>query len=251
MFPLAQLLVVASALASASPSVGPRPFKIGERAVYDVKFGLVIGFNAGTASMEVAGVDTVRGRDAFRFVFTVNGGALTYSIRDTIRSWVDTSTFHGLRFTQDQVERGKTRKRRYEVFPDRAVYSESGKPEMPSVPNPLDETAFLYFVRSRPMVVGQTYTYNQYFQSEKNPVVLKVLRTERIDAPWGKVNAIVVRPIVKAKGMFSESSNAEVWFSDDSARVVLQMKVGLPVGSLTMKLKTYRASSSAETVRKP
>src|SRR5213076_378162 len=37
------------------------PFPVGERLVYQAKFGI---FNVGTATMEVAGIDTVRGAAA-------------------------------------------------------------------------------------------------------------------------------------------------------------------------------------------
>src|SRR5438034_5972304 len=49
------------------------PFPIGERLVYQAKFGL---FNVGTATMEVAGLDTVRGIETVHRVFTFSCGAL-------------------------------------------------------------------------------------------------------------------------------------------------------------------------------
>ncbi len=49
------------------------PFPVGERLVYQAKFGI---FNVGTATMEVAGIDTVRGAPALHLVFRISGGAL-------------------------------------------------------------------------------------------------------------------------------------------------------------------------------
>ena len=40
--------------------------------------------------------------------------------------------------------------------------------------------SFLYFLRTIPLDVGETYTFDRYFRPDRNPVTIKVLRTERI-----------------------------------------------------------------------
>lgn len=136
----------------------PRPFAIGERATYDIKYL----FASGSGAMEVVAIDTVRGRSAYRFSFTLNAAIPWYKIRDTMQSWVDTSSFHSLRFTQDQHEGGKNRQRRYELFPDRAVYTDRGAAEQPSVADPLDDVSFLYFVRGLDLQVGGHHEFARY-----------------------------------------------------------------------------------------
>src|SRR5439155_1237045 len=66
------------------------PFPVGERLVYQAKFGL---FNVGTATMEVAGIDSVRGAEAVHLVFRISGGALWYHIEQKLESWVGRSDF--------------------------------------------------------------------------------------------------------------------------------------------------------------
>jgi hypothetical protein len=56
--------------------------------------------------------------------------------------------------------------------------------------------------------------------------------------PAGTFNAIVVQPIFKSPGIFSEGGHAEVWVSDDSTRAVLQIKSKLSFGSLNLYLRT-------------
>jgi hypothetical protein len=41
--------------------------------------------------------------------------------------------------------------------------------------------------------------------------------------------------------MFSSGSEAQVWISDDSAHLIIQINTKLPIGSITMKLRSYRA----------
>ena len=244
---IAELLVVAAALLAsplvASPqSRAGRPFVVGERAVYDVSYGFI---HAGTGSLDVVSIDTVRGRDAYRFRLTFSAGVpRVYSIRDTMQSWVDTAIFQSLRFHQDQLEGGKTRTKRYEIFPDRRVYSEPNKPEQPSVAEPLDDISFLYFIRTQNIEVGETVTFPRYFKPESNPVKLIALRKQVIEAAGKKWKTLVVQPIIKtSSGIFSEGGRAQVWISDDSARVIVQINTKLSIGSINMKLKSYQPST--------
>jgi hypothetical protein len=213
------------------------PFGVGERFTYDVKLG---PFKAGRGSMEITGIDTIRGRDAWRAVFRVRGGILGYKADNTMESWIDTATLASLRFKQDFEQTGKDRQRDYEIFPDRMVYQEGDKPEQPSVADPLDDASFIYFIRTVPLEIGRTYSFERYFRPDKNPVRIKVLRRETVKVPAGTYQAIVVQPIIKSKGIFSENSKAEIWFSEDANRVMVQLKADLPVGSLNLYLTSAR-----------
>ena len=115
----------------------------------------------------------------------------------------------------------------------------AGKPETPSVSEPLDDTSFLFFLRTIPLEVGQTYEFHRYFQPEGNPVVIKVLRKERIKVPAGWFNTVVVQPMIASPGLFSKKERAEVWISDDNIRMVVQIKSHVTFGSLKLALKKY------------
>jgi hypothetical protein len=213
------------------------PFGVGERFTYEVKLG---PFKAGRGSMEITGMDTVRGRDTWHAVFRVRGGILGYKADNTMETWMDTATMASLRFTQDFEQTGSDRKRHYEIFPDRAIYQEGTKPEQPSVPDPLDDASFIYFIRTVPLEIGRTYTFERYFRPDRNPVRIKVLRREEKKVPAGTYQTIVVQPIIKSKGIFSENSKAEIWFSEDANRIMVAMKADLPVGSLNLYLTSAR-----------
>ena len=83
----ALVLVVVAVTSSVGPSqprpVAPAPFAVGERATYDVKFGFV---KAGTATMELQGIESVRGRNAWKFKFRVTGGVPLYRVDDILES---------------------------------------------------------------------------------------------------------------------------------------------------------------------
>jgi hypothetical protein len=210
------------------------PWRVGEKLTYDAKINFL---RVGTGVMTVEGLDTVRGRTVFHTTFTVRGRMLFFTVRDKYESWFDTTSLASMRYRQDIDEGSYEAKREFEFFPERATFSENGKEEVAGVAEPLDEGSFIYFVRSIPLQVGETYEFNRYFRPDRNPVQLKVLRKERINVPAGGFDAIVVQPIIKTKGLFSDKGKAEIWIADDSTRVMLAMKSGLPFGTLHLELK--------------
>lgn len=218
-----------------SPAAPARPFSVGETLTYEVRFGPIA---LGRATMQVLGIETVRGVPAYHTRFQVRGGNALYRVDDVYQSWIDTRNLASLRYWQDIDEGSYEPKRRYEIFPERRAFVEEGKGEQPSVAMPLDEGSFLYWLRTIPLEVGKTYTVDRYFRPDRNPVTIRVLRRERIRVPAGEFNAIVVQPTIKTKGLFSEGGRAEVWFADDSTRAMLQMKSRLSIGSLSLHLRS-------------
>lgn len=213
------------------------PFDTGERLTYDVRFG---GIKVGTGRMEVMGTQDIRGRESWHTRFTVKGGIPFYKVNDRLESWIDTRTFESLRFVQDLEEGRRDKERFYEIYPERATYSEKGEVEhAPSVEDPLDDAAFLYFVRTIPLEVGKTYEFNRYFRPDRNPVKIRVVRKETVKVPAGTFATVVIQPVIKSKGIFSEKGHAEMWLTDDSRRLLVQMKTDLSIGSLSLYLRGY------------
>lgn len=215
------------------------PFGAGERMEYDVKFGAI---RVGNAHMEVVALDNLRGHLAWHTAFWVQGGNFLYRVNDVYESWMDAESLSSLRFVQELEEGGKDTERRYEIYPERAVFIQTSKKpaiEEASVKQPLDDGSFLYFIRTIPLVVGQTYDFDRYFRPDRNPVRIRVLRRERVQVPAGTFDAIVVQPVIKTKGIFSENGHAEIWLTDDDRHIMLQLKSKLSFGSLNLYLKSY------------
>ena len=229
--------------AQASSADTPRaavPFGIGERAEYSVKFGI---FSVGNGLMEVAGLDSVRGREVWHTIFRIRGGVPSYRVNDRLESWIDTRTLSSLRHWQELSEGSRERERKFEIHPG-STYVENDREPQPTVANPLDDGSFLYFIRTIPLEVGQTYTFERYFRPDRNPVQVVVLRKERINVPAGTFETIVIRPIIKTKGVFSENGKAEIWLTDDDRRVMVQMKSRLSIGSINLFLNSYRPAKT-------
>ena len=230
--------------AQAARPPAPVPFLVGESLTYDVRFGAI---KVGTGRMRVLGIENVRNRPAWHVVFTLSGGTVFYKVDDVYESWMDVMTLNSLRYVQDLDQGQRERQRKFEIFPERAIYQEVFKRnrEMPSVANPLDDGSFLFYIRTVPLEVGRTYEFNRYFKPDRNPVVIRVLRKERVTVPAGTFNAIVLQPIIKTSGIFSEGGQAEIWLTDDDKRMMLQMRSRLSFGSLNLYLRSYRWSADS------
>jgi hypothetical protein len=228
-----------SMLAATSPmaAVSGRaavPYSVGEELVYKATFG---GIPAGTARMRVDGIELVRGRPAYHVVFTIDGGVPFFRVHDRYDSWIDVQSLASLRHRQQISEGRYKRTSNYEIYPERGTY-EQGDSVHASVSHPLDDGSFIYAVRSAGIRVGETRRDDRYFRPDRNPVVLTGLRQESVQVGAGSFNATVVRPSIKANGIFSENGEAQVWFSEDARRYPVLVKSKFAKFSLTLSLQS-------------
>jgi hypothetical protein len=223
----------------------PVPFGVGEQLIYEAEFNFAkVPLLRGTGQMEIVGIEEIRGRPAYHIVFTVRGGLLGLKVDDRYDSWIDTATLSSLRHVQRIHEVSYHRETTYEIYPDRGVYTENGGAERESVANPLDDGSFMYFVRTVTMHVGEREEFRRYFKPDQNPVVLEGLQTETVHVPAGTFDAIEVHPTIKSGGIFADKGDARIWFSQDSKRIMLQMKAKMAIGSLSLYLKSYRPATA-------
>jgi hypothetical protein len=225
------------------------PFGPGERLEYQVKLGF---FSAGNGFIGVESVDTTRGRETYELVMGITGGIPGARVNDRYQSWLDTRTLASRHFIRDVHEV------RYRSFKEFAIYPEEGRWvqlddadefDTMSASTPLDELSFLFWLRTVPLEVGQTYTYRNYFKNDGNPVVLKVLRRERRKVPAGEFNTIVVQPTIQTSGLFSQGGKAEVYLTDDADRHVVYLRSEVPlVGSITLHLRSIRRGTPLPAV---
>ena len=234
---VAQDTICTGKIVSAHPAPAV-PFPVGERLSFGARYGI---FSVGSAAMEVMGIDTVHGVETVHIRFRITGGALWYHLDQTIESWVGRYDFRSRRYSSIQDERDRHRENRYEIYPDSGFYREVGRDTtFATVLEPLDDAAFLYWIRTVPLKVGKKCEYARYFRPDRNPVILEVLGRERVSVAGKKWQAIVVRPkIPRGRGIFAEKSETRIWLSDDAQRIVLAIQSNFSFGQVTLKLKDY------------
>jgi hypothetical protein len=241
---LTSLIVAAQSGPAVRTQPADYPFGVGERLEYSAKLGML---KLGEASLHVVGIENVRGQQAFRFRFLLEGGNFLFRIKNTLESWTTVNGFRSLRFHNDNTENDTRRLRQYEIFPDSGFYRQAGKPESrPTPPNPVDDAAMLYFVRTASLEVGQTYRFNNYFEKEKNPLLVRVLKREKMNLPDGtSVDCLVLNPVIDDRGMFADRADARLWITDDALRIPVQIRSKYPFGAVTLKLEKITPGTGA------
>ncbi|TVR59285.1 MAG: DUF3108 domain-containing protein [Gemmatimonadales bacterium] len=221
-------------------SAAAAPFGPGERLEYQVRLGRL---RVGEGSLSVEGVERIRGESSYHVSLRIAGGIPLARVDDHYQSWFDIVGLSSRRFIQDTRQIRRQRYRHFEIIEEEGRWDRLDHRAEGDLPTeaPLDEIAFLYYIRTMDLEVGETYELNRYFRADRNPVILHVLRRETIEVPAGTFETIVVRPIIKAGGLFGEGGEAEVYISDDEDRILVRVESRVPViGSLSMRLKDIR-----------
>jgi hypothetical protein len=241
------LAVVLAALQSSALAPAPPPaypFAVGETLSYSAKLGML---TLGSGTLQVSGIDSVRGNETFRFRFRLQGKTVFYSLDDVLESWVGTADFNSHRFVQDFVENNKPKHRVFEIFPDSGYYRESGRDTTLATPDdPLDDAAFFYFVRITPLEIGKKYVFDRYFKKDKNPVTIEVVKREKMELPDGsEIQCLVLHPVIDTKGLFSKRSDTRIWLTEDHRRLPVQIRTKFPFGTITLRLKDMMVPGAA------
>jgi hypothetical protein len=204
------------------------PFAVGETLQYEATLGV---FPIGTASVTVTRIARERGKEAFVFNATGQGGPPGIRARYDLTSWVGTGPFNSLRFNRRLEQGSSVQEEHYEIIPDSNRYRIEGKPQDWVAPSdPLDELAFLYYLRTMPMKVGGTYRLSRYFKTGYNPILVRVLARDTARLPNGASVPVLVVEVT------SRGTTVGVRFSDDARRLPVQLDLPLPYGSVTLEL---------------
>lgn len=259
---VAALLLVAPSLVraqnqtAAGDTLDDWHFPVGERMEYSVTWG---GARIGKSVLALAAIDTIAGREVYRATLNTEGGPPFYRLEDRLTSWIQPEPFATLRFDQNLRQGGYRRNRRNVMDPEQVSYTRydlvdgawvehEEEADVPIPEGALDEVAFFYFARLSDLEVGERYEYNRYFKETGNPVVLEVLRRERIRVPAGTYETIVVRPIIKTSGLFSEGGEAEIYLTDDERRVPVRVKTRMSIGTANFYLTEYDPGVAGELI---
>lgn len=218
----------------------PTPFGIGERIEYGGKLGFI---RAGTAVLEVAGVESMRGHQSWKFSFVTEVNLAVYRNRSEFTSWTGVEDFVSRQFSKHVVENGRERNETFRIYPDSGFYRRNTNTPTPRTAElPLDDVAFFYWVRTIPLEVGRTYRFDRYFRADVNPVIIKVEKRDTREMPDGsRVPVLLLRPVVNEDGgMFHEKSKAKLWITDDERRIPVEIQTNLRlVGDLTLQIRDY------------
>jgi hypothetical protein len=223
----------------ADSDAAPLAFGPGERLEYKVKIGW---FGAGEGELTLSGVDTIFGRRAYRAYMRVKGGLMGVGADNGYHSWIDVGTQQSWRFLRTIDEGRYTGFRFYEMFPARGSWERQDNDEFGPLGSmqPLDDIAFIYYLRGLSLIPGDTLTIDRYFKEDGNPILVEVVRYDERETEGVRYETVVVRPRVKNAGLFGEDGEAEIHLTRDALHYPVYMKFDIPnfPGSLTLHLRS-------------
>ncbi|MEM7413893.1 MAG: DUF3108 domain-containing protein [Gemmatimonadota bacterium] len=224
------------------PFAARAPFGPGEHLVYKVKVGI---FGVGEGYMAVTGVEDHGENPSYQVEMSIQGSLGPAKVNDFYQSWLDVTTLQTWRYVRDVSQVGYSSYRHWEFFPDRMRWERQDNDEAGDLGSalPLDEIAFIYFIRTLPLEVGKSYTFNRYFKDDGNPVTVRVLRKDERETEGVRYNTIVVAPEIQTSNLFAEGGGAEIHLTDDDRRIPVYVKSDLPgfPGSLTLHLRSIQS----------
>ncbi len=211
----------------------PRPFAVGEALTFSLQYGPI---KAGVARLMVEEIETIDGRACYRFTSTARSVAFFsafYKVDDRIESYLDVNTLITHR-TRKRLREGDYRlDQDVEWDHGRGVltYNDGSTPEL--VRGARDVLGAMYFVRTLPLRVGDAIPIDTHDSKKSYPLIINVLREERIDTPVGSFDCLVVEPKLQTSGLFRRSGSLVVWVTQDERRLPVKMESRIKVGAVS------------------
>lgn len=218
----------------------------------NLQYGLYYSFiKAGTAYIKTRGLTEVRGKKAYLIQTTAISASVidsVFKVRDINYSWIDTTTFHSLGYSQSLRE-GNYKRDEWVTFEPKNGYfygeiQKKGDPRPIAGPlnmEVLDMLSSLYYVRTQPLQEGKDITFDIINREKQYPLVVKVLGKETVKTEAGKFNCWVVEPQFRGEGIFvAKGKSLKVWLTDDEYRMPVKMSVEVFIGSVYAELLAYQ-----------
>ena len=216
----------------------------GEELVYSVRsarFG-----DIGSATLRVAGPDTINGRPAYRLMFDFSARVVLFRVSDQTRSWLDVETLATTRYQKDERTPLGRRYETVEINTADSSWTERGVRRPLATAQPLDELAFIYLVRNVAAAAQEHVQLDRHFDAARNPAVLCVLGRQNVFALGENREATVVQLDVPDTRQGNGRSRLRFYIGDDAERLVLRIDTSMPVaGALTLTLVTVNPDERA------
>ncbi|MBN1893829.1 DUF3108 domain-containing protein [bacterium] len=216
-----------------------RAFHVGEHLEFEIAFGII---KAGTATMSIPSMETVRGRPCYRILTTAQSNSFfsrLYKVRDWVESILDARGLFSWKFRKHLREGRYKADRSAEFDPVRGRVI-TPKDTLPSPPYVLDVLASFYYARTRPLETGSSFDMDSFSDNKIYPLRVLVHGRERIKVPAGQFDCVVVEPVLRGEGLFKQKGKLTIWVTDDERRMPVLMKSKILVGSIDARLTAFR-----------
>ncbi len=226
-------------------------FGPGERLEFSVEYGII---KAGTAVLCVSGPESHYGFMAYRITATAESNSAFntfFRVHDTNEAMLDIVQFHTLEFRKDLNEGDFSHSE--EVFFNQdagTVFypgeTDSTKRNMEIPAHALDVLSCMYFARTLPLEVGETYYIDCHTDNRNYPLEITVYEEETIRVPAGTFDCILVEPKLESAGVFRNEGRIWIYMTNDERHMPVLMRSAIVIGEIVCVLEEYTVTEPLE-----
>jgi hypothetical protein len=225
------------------------PIWVGEKFLFEITY---FGMAAGDFTVEVGPFKAIQDRKVYHIQAHAESSSvfsMFYRLNDSIESFIDYEGIFSHRFhlILDETKQSRDALELYDYDKLRTFYwnkwnhrdrGYSESKEYGDIPPwSQDSVSALYYVRTLPLKDGDVYTFPVVSEGKPWEAVVTVLRREIVDSPMGKVQAIVVKPETKFRGVLQKRGDSFIWLTDDDRRIPIRLEAKVKIGTVVGSLK--------------
>jgi len=207
-----------------------------QRFEYDISW---LGIKAGEALLELHYDDAGRNRKTIRSTAdSVDWISSFYRVED--RAWSRLESDGTPYYFEIRQREGKYRSHKETFFENGMVryvnHRKNRRVEKEVSEIYYDVLAAFFEVKARELVPGRPVFVHMFDSGKIGRVEVKVLKKETIDVSGGKVETVLIQPVLKTDGLFKHKGKILIWLTDDTRRIPVQVSTEVGLGSVMATL---------------
>jgi len=214
------------------------PNFVGEELHYSAGFRL---FPAGNAILSLKS-DSLNGKLTYLLSTSIKTNSFLdnfYEVRDETLSWLNVEDFSLLKAVK-KIREGKYHRNHSAHISGDSLLIWNKK--YFTITDPVyDPIAFIYFLRSQKLSLGDTFHFLSASEKKIREVGVNITGKESINVSAGSFDCLKVEP-VSPDGLPLLKNNGElrVWLSNDDIKMPVKIEMKTNVGTIVMKLKEIK-----------
>lgn len=212
-------------------------FLPGEKLEYDARFSFL---TIGKMTLEITDTITYKGHACYHITSILNSNpslSWLFSLHDTIVVYTRIDSLLPI-YYEEKLHENKFNNHSVLHFNHDSMYVLYDDTQQVALAvNTRDLLSFWYYLRTIPLVVGESFPLRVHASMENHDIECRVDREEVVTAPIGEVATVRVDPQTAGKGIFGSGGSMQIWYSLDDKCYPVLIKARMKTGSILFKLK--------------
>ena len=214
------------------------PNFVGEELHYSAGFRL---FSAGNAILSLKS-DSLNGKLTYLLSTSVKTNSLLdnfYEVRDETLFWLNVKDFSLLKAVK-KIREGKYHRNHSAHISGDSLLIWNKK--YFTITDPVyDPIAFIYFLRSQKLSLGDTFHFLSGSEKKIRAVSVNITGKESINVSAGSFDCLKVEPVSSdGAPLLKNNGELRVWLSNDDIKIPVKIEMKTNVGTMVMKLKEIK-----------